>query len=157
MSFRTAAAAAECAVSSSRARGARAGLVRNRSVLTIPPADGRQAAGHSRAHRARTRWGKEDRCQSFGTIGTGRGDGGTGRLGRADKDDPDGLHHLSLTASQGSTTALHKSLPYDPARDFIHVECSALQPRVMGAAPPKGWTSVAERVTREGRARRVEL
>jgi tripartite-type tricarboxylate transporter receptor subunit TctC len=74
--------------------------------------------------------------------------GGGGTIGTASvaKAEPDGHTLLLLTSSQGSYVVLHKSLPYDPFRDFAPVALFGVQPSVLVAAPSKGWRSVADLV-----------
>ncbi len=60
--------------------------------------------------------------------------------------DPDGHTVLLLSSSQASYLVLHKSLPYDPRRDFVPVVLFGVQPSVLVAAPSKGWSSVKDLV-----------
>src|SRR5262245_36022415 len=53
---------------------------------------------------------------------------------------------LLLSSAQGSYLVLHRTLPYDPLRDFAPVALFGVQPSVLVAAPSKGWTSVADLV-----------
>ena len=142
MSFRTACAAAACLVIT-LAPAARAQDWPNRSVLTISPL----TAGNAADTVARIVLDQVGRQvgQSF-VIENRPGAGGTTGSAAAAKADPDGYTLFLLTASQGSYAALHKSLPYDPARDFIPVAMFGVQPSVLVAAPSKGWTSVADLV-----------
>jgi tripartite-type tricarboxylate transporter receptor subunit TctC len=41
---------------------------------------------------------------------------------------------------------LHKTLPYDPLRDFVPVALFGVQPSVLVAAPSKGWKTVTDLV-----------
>jgi tripartite-type tricarboxylate transporter receptor subunit TctC len=72
--------------------------------------------------------------------------GGGGTIGSASvaKAEPDGYTMLLLTSSQGSYIVLHRTLPYDPLRDFVPVALFGIQPSVLVAAPSKGWTSLAD-------------
>jgi tripartite-type tricarboxylate transporter receptor subunit TctC len=72
--------------------------------------------------------------------------GGGGTIGSTSvaKAEPDGYTMLLLTSSQGSYVVLHKTLPYDPLRDFAPVALFGIQPSVLVAAPSKGWTSLAD-------------
>jgi tripartite-type tricarboxylate transporter receptor subunit TctC len=72
--------------------------------------------------------------------------GGGGTIGSASvaKAEPDGYTMLLLTSSQGSYIVLHRTLPYDPLRDFAPVALFGIQPSVLVAAPSKGWTSLAD-------------
>ncbi len=74
--------------------------------------------------------------------------GGGGTIGSASvaKAEPDGYTTLALSSSQGSYLVLHKTLPYDPLRDFVPVVLFGVQPSVLVAAPSKGWKSVADLV-----------
>jgi len=59
---------------------------------------------------------------------------------------PDGYTLLLNSSSLSSQVALHKSLPYEPVRDFAPVVLLGIQPSVLVVAPPKGWKSVADLV-----------
>jgi tripartite-type tricarboxylate transporter receptor subunit TctC len=83
--------------------------------------------------------------QSF-VIENRTGAGGTIGSASVAKADPDGYTILLLTASQGSAVVLHKSLPYDPVRDFAPVAMFGIQPSVLVATPTKGWKSIADLV-----------
>ena len=74
--------------------------------------------------------------------------GGGGTIGTASvaRAEPDGHTLLLLTSSQGSYVVLHKTLPYDPFRDFAPVALFGVQPSVLVAAPSKGWKSAADLV-----------
>lgn len=74
--------------------------------------------------------------------------GGGGSIGSASvaKAEPDGHTVLLLTSSQASYVVLHKTLPYDPQRDFAPVALFGVQPSVLVAAPSKGWKSAADLV-----------
>jgi tripartite-type tricarboxylate transporter receptor subunit TctC len=74
------------------------------------------------------------------------GGGGTVGSATAAKADPDGYTVLLLTSSQASYIVLHKTLPYDPVRDFVPVILFGVQPSVLVAAPSKGWKSVTDLV-----------
>ena len=70
--------------------------------------------------------------------GTSQAPGRQGRAGR--------LLNSVLTSSQGSYLVLHRTLPYDPLRDFAPVVLFGVQPSVLVAAPSKGWKSIADLV-----------
>ena len=74
--------------------------------------------------------------------------GGGGSLGAAAvaKADPDGYTVLLYSSSLSSQVVLHKTLPFDPVRDFVPVIMFGIQPSVLVAAPSKGWKSVADLV-----------
>ena len=143
MSFRTACGVTACAVLVALAPGALAQDWPNRSVLTISPL----TAGNAADTVARIVLDQVGRQvgQSF-VIENRPGAGGTTGSAAAAKADADGYTLFLLTASQGSYAALHKSLPYDPVRDFIPVAMFGVQPSVLVAAPSKGWNSVGDLV-----------
>jgi tripartite-type tricarboxylate transporter receptor subunit TctC len=72
--------------------------------------------------------------------------GGGGSLGAAAvaRAEPDGYTILLSSASMSSQVVLHKSLPYDPVRDFAPIIPLGIQPSILVAAPSKGWRSVAD-------------
>ena len=72
------------------------------------------------------------------------GAGGTLATAYVAKADPDGYTALLLTSSQASYVVLHKTLPYDPLRDFAPVAIFGIQPSVLVAAPSKGWKSISD-------------
>jgi tripartite-type tricarboxylate transporter receptor subunit TctC len=93
--------------------------------------------------------------QSF-VIENRTGGGGTIGSTSVAKAEPDGYTILALTSSQGSYLVLHRTLPYDPLRDFVPVVLFGVQPSVLVAAPSKGWKSVADLVA-AAKARPGEL
>src|SRR5262245_58888925 len=144
MSFRTACGVTACAVLVALAPGALAQDWPNRSVLTISPL----TAGNAADTVARIVLDQVGRQvgQNF-VIENRPGAGGTTASAAAAKADPDGYTLFLLTASQGSYAALHKTLPYDPVRDFIPTALFGVQPSVLVAAPSKGWKTVADLVS----------
>ena len=74
--------------------------------------------------------------------------GGGGSLGAAAvaKADADGYTLLLYSSSLSSQVVLHRTLPYDPVRDFAPAILFGIQPSVLVAAPAKGWKSVADLV-----------
>lgn len=143
MSFRAACGATACAVLMMLAPRALAQDWPNRSVLTISPLTAGNAAdtiGRIVLDQVGRQVG-----QSF-VIENRPGAGGTTGSAAAAKADPDGYTLFLLTSSQGSYAALHKTLPYDPVRDFIPVALFGVQPSVLVVAPSKGWKSVADLV-----------
>jgi tripartite-type tricarboxylate transporter receptor subunit TctC len=74
--------------------------------------------------------------------------GGGGSLGAAvvAKADPDGYTILLYSSSLSAQVVLHKTLPYDPQRDFAMASLFGIQPSVLVAAPSKGWKSVGDLV-----------
>ena len=74
--------------------------------------------------------------------------GGGGSLGASfvAKADPDGYTILLHSSSLSSQVVLHKTLPYDPVRDFAPVILFGIQPSVLVAAPSKGFKTIADLV-----------
>jgi tripartite-type tricarboxylate transporter receptor subunit TctC len=74
--------------------------------------------------------------------------GGGGSIGAAAvaKADPDGYTILLHSSSVSSQVLLHKTLPFDPLRDFAPVVLFGIQPSVLVAAPSKGFKTVADLV-----------
>jgi tripartite-type tricarboxylate transporter receptor subunit TctC len=74
--------------------------------------------------------------------------GGGGTIGTAAvaKAEPDGYTMLLASSSQASYVVMHKTLPYDPLRDFALVTLFGVQPSVLVAAPSKGWKTVTDLV-----------
>ena len=74
--------------------------------------------------------------------------GGGGTIGAAvvAKAEPDGYTVLLHSSSLSSQVVLHKTLPYDPIRDFAPVILFGIQPSVLVAAPAKGFKTVADLV-----------
>jgi tripartite-type tricarboxylate transporter receptor subunit TctC len=57
---------------------------------------------------------------------------------------PDGYTVLLLSSSLASHVVLHKTLPYDPIKDFTPVILFGVQPSVLVAAPSKGWKTISD-------------
>ena len=74
--------------------------------------------------------------------------GGGGTIGAAmvAKAEPDGYTILLHSSSLSSQVVLHKSLPFDAARDFAPVILFGIQPSVLVSAPSKGFKTVADLV-----------
>jgi tripartite-type tricarboxylate transporter receptor subunit TctC len=51
-----------------------------------------------------------------------------------------------MSSSLASHVVLHKSLPYDPVKDFLPVVLFGVQPSVLVAAPSEGWKTVSDLV-----------
>jgi len=83
--------------------------------------------------------------QSF-VIENRPGGGGSIGANAAAKADPDGYTLLLHSSSLSSQVVLHKTLPYDPVRDFAPVILFGIQPSVLVAAPSKGFKTVADLV-----------
>jgi tripartite-type tricarboxylate transporter receptor subunit TctC len=74
--------------------------------------------------------------------------GAGGILGFADaaKSDPDGYTLVVSSSSMGSELVVHKSLPYDPLKDFVPVALFGTQPNVLVVSSESGWKSVGDLV-----------
>jgi len=74
--------------------------------------------------------------------------GGGGTIGAAmvTKADPDGYTIFLHSSSLSAQVVLHKTLPYDPIRDFAPVVLFGIQPNVLVAAPSTGFKTVADLV-----------
>jgi tripartite-type tricarboxylate transporter receptor subunit TctC len=74
--------------------------------------------------------------------------GAGGVLGFADvaKADPDGYTIVTSSTSMGTGMVLHKSLPYDPAKDLVSVAMFGVQPSLLVASSQDGFKTVADLV-----------
>jgi tripartite-type tricarboxylate transporter receptor subunit TctC len=74
--------------------------------------------------------------------------GAGGVLGFADvaKADPDGYTVVTSSTSMGTGMVLHKSLPYDPAKDLVSVAMFGVQPSLLVASSQRGFKTVADLV-----------
>jgi tripartite-type tricarboxylate transporter receptor subunit TctC len=143
MSFNNLCGAIACSVLITLAPDALAQDWPNRSMLVISTVSAGNA-GDTIARIVLDQVSKQIN-QSF-VIENRTGAGGTVGSASAAKADPDGYTILLLTASQGSALVLHKTLPYDPLRDFVPVAMFGFQPSVLVAAPSKGWKSLTDLV-----------
>ena len=83
--------------------------------------------------------------QSF-VIDNRPGAGGSLGASVAARAEPDGYTLLLNSSSLSSQVVLHRSLPFDPVKDFQPVVLLGISPSVLVAAPSKGWKSVADLV-----------
>jgi tripartite-type tricarboxylate transporter receptor subunit TctC len=60
------------------------------------------------------------------------------------KADPDGYTVVTSSTSMGTSMVLHKSLPYDPAKDFVSVAMFGVQPNVLVASAQDGFKTLAD-------------
>jgi tripartite-type tricarboxylate transporter receptor subunit TctC len=74
--------------------------------------------------------------------------GAGGMLGFADvaKAEPDGYTLVTSSSSMATGLVLHKTLPYDPVRDFIPVALFGTVPNVLVASQTSGFKTVADLV-----------
>ena len=72
--------------------------------------------------------------------------GAGGIVGFADvaKADPDGYTVVVSSTSMGTGMVLHKSLPYDPAKDFAPVAMFGVSPNLLVASTQSGFKTVAD-------------
>jgi tripartite-type tricarboxylate transporter receptor subunit TctC len=79
-------------------------------------------------------------------IETKPGAGGTMGFADVAKADPDGYTVVVSSSSMGSELVLHRSLPYDPVRDFVPVALFGTQPNVLVVSSESGIKTVADLV-----------
>ncbi|HWP27838.1 MAG TPA: tripartite tricarboxylate transporter substrate-binding protein [Xanthobacteraceae bacterium] len=79
-------------------------------------------------------WVLENRPGAGGTIG----------VNAVAKAEPDGYTLLLNSSTLSSQLVLHKSLPYDPVKDFAPISLFGIQPSVLVTTPAKGFKSVAD-------------
>jgi tripartite-type tricarboxylate transporter receptor subunit TctC len=74
--------------------------------------------------------------------------GAGGIVGFADvaKADPDGYTLVTSSTSLGTGMVLHRSLPYDPVKDFVGIAMLGVQPNVLVASKDSGFKTVADLV-----------
>jgi tripartite-type tricarboxylate transporter receptor subunit TctC len=143
ISFRTLCGAISVAVLLAPASAATAQTWPTRAVQTISPF----SAGNANDIVARVVLDQVGRSlgQSF-VIENRPGGGGTLGASLVAKAEPDGYTLLLLSSTLASHVVLHKTLAYDPVRDFAPVVLFGLQPSVLVAAPSKGWKTVSDLV-----------
>lgn len=74
------------------------------------------------------------------------GAGGTIGFATVARSDPDGYTLVTSSSSMGTESVLHRTLPYDPVRDFIPVALFGIQPNVLVASTQSGFKTVADLV-----------
>jgi tripartite-type tricarboxylate transporter receptor subunit TctC len=74
------------------------------------------------------------------------GAGGTIGFSTVARADPDGYTLVTSSSSMGTESVLHRTLPYDPVRDFIPVALFGIQPNVLVASTQSGFKTVADLV-----------
>lgn len=75
------------------------------------------------------------------------GAGGSIGFGSVARADPDGYMLVTSSSSMATESVLHKTLPYDPVRDFIPVVLLGTSPNVLVASAKSGFKTVADLVT----------
>ncbi len=74
------------------------------------------------------------------------GAGGSVGFASVAKSDPDGYTLVASSSSMATESVLHKSLPYDPVNDFIHMVLIGTSPNVLVASSKSGFKTVADLV-----------
>lgn len=74
------------------------------------------------------------------------GAGGSVGFGAVAKSPPDGYTLVTSSSSMATERVLHKKLPYDPARDFVHVALIGISPNVLVASKQSGFKTVGDLV-----------
>ena len=74
------------------------------------------------------------------------GAGGSVGFASVAKAEPDGYTLVASSSSMATESVLHKSLPYDPVNDFVHVVLIGTSPNVLVASTKSGLKSVADLV-----------
>jgi len=59
---------------------------------------------------------------------------------------PDGYTVATSSSSMATETVLHKTLPYDPVKDFVHVVLLGTSPNILVASAKSGFKTVADLV-----------
>jgi tripartite-type tricarboxylate transporter receptor subunit TctC len=77
-------------------------------------------------------------------IETRPGAGGTLGFATVAKSDPDGYTLVTSSSSMATEFVLHKSLPYDPARDFVPAVLIGTSPNLLVASAQSGFKTVAD-------------
>ena len=74
------------------------------------------------------------------------GAGGSIGFGSVAKSEPDGYTLVTSSSSMATESVLHKTLPYDPVRDFIRVVLIGTSPNLLVASAKGGFKTVADLV-----------
>jgi len=74
------------------------------------------------------------------------GAGGSVGFAAVAKATPDGYTVATSSSSMATESVLHKSLPYDPVRDFVHVVLLGTSPNILVASAKSGFKSVDDLV-----------
>jgi tripartite-type tricarboxylate transporter receptor subunit TctC len=74
------------------------------------------------------------------------GAGGSVGFGAVAKSNPDGYTLVTSSSSMATERVLHKKLPYDPVRDFVHVALVGTSPNILVASKQSGFKTVADLV-----------
>ena len=74
------------------------------------------------------------------------GAGGSIGFGSVAKSDPDGYTLVTSSSSMATESILHKTLPYDPVRDFVPVVLIGTSPNLLVASAQSGFKTAADLV-----------
>lgn len=74
------------------------------------------------------------------------GAGGSVGFAFVAKADPDGYTVATSSSSMATESVLHRSLPYDPVKDFVHVVLLGTSPNILVASAKSGFKTVADLV-----------
>jgi tripartite-type tricarboxylate transporter receptor subunit TctC len=74
------------------------------------------------------------------------GAGGTIGFAQVAKADPDGYTLVTSSSSMATESVLHRTLPYDPVRDFVPVVLFGVQPNALVVSSQSGFKTVADLV-----------
>jgi tripartite-type tricarboxylate transporter receptor subunit TctC len=74
------------------------------------------------------------------------GAGGSIGFGSVAKSDPDGYMLVTSSSSMATESILHKTLPYDPVRDFVPVVLIGTSPNLLVASAKSGFKTAADLV-----------
>ena len=81
------------------------------------------------------------------------GAGGSIGFSTVAKSDPDGYTLVTSSSSMATESVLHKTLPYDPVRDFVPVILIGTSPNLLVASAQSGFKTVADLVAPPKRSR----
>jgi tripartite-type tricarboxylate transporter receptor subunit TctC len=74
------------------------------------------------------------------------GAGGSVGFASVARSDPDGYTLVTSSSSMATERVLHKNLPYDPVRDFVHVALIGTSPNILVVSKETGFKAVADLV-----------
>jgi len=74
------------------------------------------------------------------------GAGGSIGFGTVARSEPDGYMVATSSSSMATESVLHRKLPYDPTKDFVHVVLLGTSPNILVASAKSGFKTVADLV-----------
>ena len=74
------------------------------------------------------------------------GAGGSIGFGAVARSEPDGYTVATSSSSMATESVLHKTLPYDPVKDFVHVVLLGTSPNILVASAKSGFKTAADLV-----------